>query len=110
MKIEENKWRQGKKIWIKKQFLIITITLLTIQLNAQIISKTDISFSVDEDGNLNSNISIPIYYDDSKQFFSTFSYFSSNSNSLEKVENFSDSKNAFLTQKKAKAWVFKIQN
>lgn len=82
-----------------KKFLLLIIFLISL-VNADETTFTDISFSVDEDGNLNPNISIPIYYDDSKQFSSTFSYFSSNSQSLEKVENFSDSKNAFLTQKK----------
>ena len=61
---------------------------------------TNISFNMDEDGNLNPNIFLPIYYGSSKQFYSAIGYSSTNSQEVEVLDKFSDSKNAFISSTK----------
>ncbi len=82
----------------KKKIFITVASAFYLQLNAQTI--TNISFNMDEDGNLNPNIFIPIYYGESKQFYSAVGYASTNSQEVEAVDGFSDSKNAFISSSK----------
>ena len=51
----------------------------------------------DDDGNLNPTLFIPVYYGDSKQFYSAIGFTSSNSKKVESIDGFNDSKNAFIS-------------
>ena len=79
---------------------ILTAMLLASVLTANQSTLTDISFNADEDGNLNPSIFIPIYYGKSNQFYSAIGYSSSNRSEVEKLSEFSDSKNAFISSSK----------
>ena len=89
-----------------KNKTILSLLLITTILNANesTISKnfilTNISFNIDEDGNLNPNIFLPIYYGNSKQFYSAVGYSSTNSQEVKVLDNFSESKNAFISSSK----------
>ena len=62
---------------------------------------TNISFTMDDDGNLNPNIFLPLYYGSSNQFYSAIGYSSTNGQDVEVLDNFSDSKNAFISSSKS---------
>ena len=61
---------------------------------------TTISFVLDDDGNLNPNIFLPLYYGESNQFYSAIEYRSSNIKDVSAVDGFNDSKNAFISSSK----------
>jgi len=84
----------------KKIKLLLSLLLITSLINAEELTLTNISFHIDEDGNLNPNIFIPIYYGNSKQFYSAIGYSSTNSQEVEVLDNFSESKNAFISSSK----------
>ncbi len=76
----------------------LLLTLLTIStLNAKNTTLTNISFNMDNEGNLNPNIFIPKEYGDENQFYSAIAYSSSQSQEVEVLEKFSDSKNAVIS-------------
>ena len=52
---------------------------------------------MDEDGNLNPSIFVPIYYGSENQFFSGIGYTSGKSTESDKIEGFSNSKNALVS-------------
>lgn len=88
---------------------LLSTILLALSLNANETSDsnilndftlTNISFNMDEDGNLNPSIFIPIYYGSSKQFYSAIGYSSTNSQEVEVLDKFNDSKNAFISSSK----------
>lgn len=88
---------------------LLSVILLTSILNANEISDysvvknftlTNISFNMDEDGNLNPNFFIPVYYGSSKQFYTAVGYSSTNSQKVEVLDKFNDSKNAFISSSK----------
>jgi len=61
---------------------------------------TDISFNMDDDGNLNPSLFIPIYYGDSNQFYSAIDFTSTNSKEVTSLDAFNDSKNALISSSK----------
>ena len=86
--------------------LLISTILLTSSLNADEnsviddLTLTNISFNMDDEGNLNPEIFIPLYYGSEKQFYSAIGYSSTNSQEVEALDKFSDSKNAFISSSK----------
>lgn len=62
-----------------------------------ILTRTDISFQADENGDINPNIFIPFYYGSNHQFFSGVGYSSGKNTKVESVENFSDSKSSSVS-------------
>ena len=83
---------------IRKIQLLIGTLFTVARLNAE--ETTNISFNLDNDGNLNPSISIPFYYGTSKQFYSSIAYSSTNSQTVEVLDSFSDSKNASISSSK----------
>ena len=63
-------------------------------------TRTIISFHVDEDGNLNPNIFIPVYYGPSQHFFSAIGFTSTNEHSVDVLDSFKDSKNSLVSDSK----------
>lgn len=61
---------------------------------------TNISFNVDENGNINPYIFIPIYYGSSNQFYSSIGFGSKNTKEVSAITNFANSKNAFISSSK----------
>jgi len=80
--------------------LLLSALLLSSTLVAEDTTLTEISFNTDDDGNLNPTLFIPIYYGDSKQFYSAIGFSSSNSKEVESIDDFSDSKNALISSSK----------
>jgi len=77
--------------------LLMTL-LLASSINASDnATLTNISFSSDDNGNLNPTIFIPIYYGDYQQFYSSVAYSSSNVKEVGKVTGFTNSKNALVS-------------
>jgi len=83
---------------IKK--LLLSTLLITSLANAEENTLTEISFNTDDDGNLNPTLFIPIYYGDSKQFYSAIGFTSTNSKEVDSIDNFNDSKNALISSSK----------
>jgi len=81
----------------KKIKAIVPMMLLVTSLNAQDTTLTDISFNMDDDGNLNPSLFIPVYYGNSNEFYSAIGFTSSNSKEVEVLDSFSDSKNASIS-------------
>ena len=90
----------------KKTKLLLATLLVASTLsagetsNSDIATLTDISFNMDDDGNLNPAIFIPLYYGDSKQFYSAIGFKSTNSKKVDSLDGFSDSKNAIISSSK----------
>ena len=86
---------------MKKQTKLLLSTLLLASLaNAEDATLTEISFNMDDDGNLNPTFFIPIYYGDSKQFYSAIGFTSTNSKEVDSLDDYSDSKNAIISSSK----------
>lgn len=83
---------------IKK--LIVISGFITTMLVAQESTLTDISFNMDDDGNLNPSLFIPLYYGNSKQFYSAIGFTSTNSKEVDSLDEFNDSKNAIISSSK----------
>jgi len=92
----------------KTSKLLLSSLLLTSAINAEeinssenivdnILTRTDISFTVDEENNLNPSIFVPFYYGSENQFFSGIGYTSGKSTQVDSVNNFSDSKNSLVS-------------
>ena len=88
--------------------LLLSSLLMTSVLSAEeinnsedivdnILTRTDISFAIDEDGNLNPTIFVPFYYGSENQFFSGIGYTSGKSSEVDSVNHFSDSKNSLVS-------------
>ena len=84
----------------KKGFLTLLLSFLFSQLYAQNLAQTTISFNIDDNQNINPTIFIPFYYGKDKQFYSAIGYLSSNTQKVEKIDKFSDSKNAYISTTK----------
>lgn len=82
---------------MKLKKLLLSTLLLTSLTNADETTLTDISFNMDDDGNLNPSLFIPIYYGDSKQFYSAIGFESSNTKEVKTIDNFNDSKNGAIS-------------
>ena len=83
--------------------LILSILLLVSSIEAQDSKEstlTDITFNMDDDGNLNPTIFLPIYYGESNQFYSAIGYTSTNSKEVATLDEFEESKNAFISSSK----------
>jgi hypothetical protein len=80
-------------------FVIFCIST-NINADEQQQTLTEISFSQDDEGNLNPDIFIPIYYTDSKSLYSGIGYSSSNKKDIKKLDSFSNSKNALVSSTK----------
>lgn len=74
--------------------LLLASTLLASTLSASD-TLTKITFEQDEDGKLNPNILVPIYWSDS--LYSTLGYKSSTTKDISGVNNFSDSKSGLVS-------------
>ena len=61
---------------------------------------TNISFNVDENGNLNPYIFIPLYYGAENQYYSSIAYSSRTRQEVSGVSGFTSSKNAFISRSK----------
>lgn len=92
-----------------KMKLLLSTIFLTSTINASDTTEsnildnftlTNISFNMDEDGNLNPYLFIPVYYGSSRQFYSSIGYSASNMQEVEVLDGFSDSKNAFISSSK----------
>jgi len=77
--------------------LIISSILLATSLNA-IDNQTQINFEQDNDGNINPNIFVPIYWDN--EYYSGVGYTSSTSKDIGKLNSFTDSKNGMVSSEK----------
>ncbi len=84
----------------KKGFLTFLLFFLFSQLYAQNLAQTTISFNIDDNQNINPTIFIPLYYGKDKQFYSAIGYLSSNTQNVEKIDKFSESKNAYISNTK----------
>ena len=84
----------------KIRFLTLLLSFLFSQLYAQNLAQTTISFNIDNNQNINPTIFIPLYYGKDKQFYSAIGYLSSNTQKVEKIDKFSDSKNAYINSTK----------
>ncbi len=84
----------------KKRFITVLLSLLSSQLYAQNLAQTTISFNLDKHQNINPTIFIPFYYGENKQFYSAIGYLSSNTQNVEKIDKFSESKNAYISNTK----------
>lgn len=86
--------------------LLISSTLLADDLVPQkgsfddIFTRTNLTFKMDNNGNLNPSIFVPIYYGSENQFFSGIGYTSGNTNEVSTLDNFSDSKNSLVSNSK----------
>jgi hypothetical protein len=80
--------------------LLLSNVLVASILSATNLAQTNISFNMDEEGNLNPYLFIPVYYGSFKQFYSSIGYSSTNSQEVEVLDGFSDSKNAFISSSK----------
>lgn len=81
-------------------FLLIFILNATETTILDSLTRTNISFGMDDKGNLNPNIFLPVYYGDVQQFYSSIKYSSSNQTQTSSIINFSDSKNALISSVK----------
>lgn len=95
------------KVYLGLATLLLTSTLLaeesSVATEEKAVVKTTrtiISFHLDEDGNLNPNIFIPIYYGPSQHFFSAIGFTSTNEQSVDVLDSFKDSKNSFVSDSK----------
>ncbi|MEA3384032.1 MAG: hypothetical protein U9Q20_05090 [Campylobacterota bacterium] len=79
---------------ITKLLLLSTLLASTLSANDTL---TQINFEQDSDGNLNPNILVPIYWNDS--IYSAVGYTSSTTKEIEKVDGFTDSKNGMVATK-----------
>jgi len=95
----------------KTSKLLFSILILTSTLNAEeliseqgtlddILTRTNISFGLDDNGNINPSIFVPIYYGNKNQFFSGIGYSSGDTNEVSSLDNFSDSKNSLVSSSK----------
>lgn len=76
---------------------VLPIFLTTSCLLANESALSEIALDLDDDGNINPSISIPVYYGKNKQFYSSIGYTSSNANEVKSLDGFDDSKNAFVS-------------
>jgi hypothetical protein len=87
----------------QKSLLLLSTIIISSTLFAEDITSnatlTNLSLDMDKDGYINPNIFIPIYYGTSNQFYSAIGYTSSNSQEVEKIDGFSDSKSAVVSSK-----------
>lgn len=82
---------------------ILLALLLVTSLFATENTRTNISFDVDKDGNLNPSLFVPIYYGSDSQFYSAVGYSSGNIKEItdkNAISGFSDSKNALISTSK----------
>ena len=84
----------------KKTKLLLSTLLVASTLSAEDATLTDISFNMDDDGNLNPSLFIPLYYGKSQQFYSAIGFRSTNSKKVDSLDGFSDSKNAIISSSK----------
>ena len=77
--------------------VILTTLLLCSSLFANDSTRTEISFDIDENGNMNPVIFIPVYYGSDNRFFSGLGYTSASYTSTDSIDGFSDSKNALVS-------------
>lgn len=75
---------------VMMQFFIVAV--LSAQLIASELTRTELSFERDENGNINPKVYIPIYYGANNQFYSGIGYTAFNTQSVEELANFTDSK------------------
>jgi len=94
-----NKVSPESLIPLGKKLLLSTL-LLTTLASADESTLTEISFNMDDDGNLNPTLFIPIYYGDSKQFYSAIGFTSTNSKEVDSLDTFNESKNAIISSSK----------
>jgi hypothetical protein len=80
--------------------IILAISYITTNLDANEQTFTDISFNQDKDGNINPNIYIPIYYTKSKKFYSAIGYSSSDYEKTNKITNFRNSNFVSISRNK----------
>jgi len=80
--------------------LFILCILYTISLSADELTRTNLSFGIDEDGSINPSISIPFYYSEQKVLYSSLKYTSTNYTETTKIDNFTDSKSALVSDSK----------
>ena len=77
---------------------IIATLLTTSSLFANESALSEIALNLDDGGNINPSISIPIYYGKNNKFFSSLEYTSSNMSEVDVLDGFIDSKNAFVSR------------
>lgn len=79
-----------------KKLKLLPLTLaLSTSLFAMESTLSHISFEADENGNLNPNIFIPLYYGSQNQFFSAISYKTSSYQTTKTLDKFDESKSSF---------------
>ena len=84
----------------KKTKLLLSTLLVASTLSAEESTLTEISFNMDDDGNLNPSLFIPLYYGKSQQFYSAIGFTSTNSKKVDSLDGFDDSKNATISSSK----------
>lgn len=80
--------------------LLISTLLLATTLKAND-TLTQINFEQDSDGNLNPNIMLPIYWTEAYDTYSAIGYTTSTTKSIDKLNNFENSKNASISNNKS---------
>ena len=85
---------------MKIKQLLLSALLLGSTLTASESILTNITFNMDDDGNLNPSIFVPVYYGDDKEFYSAIGYTSGNTKEIGTITGFNDSKNALVSNSK----------
>ena len=85
---------------IKRTKAVLSSLLLTVSLGAVETTLTNISFIQDDNGNLNPNIFIPIYYGETNQFYSAVGYTSGTSNETGILEGIANSKTSLVSNRR----------
>jgi len=89
-----------KKSLLLSSLLLTSTIYAQTSLNVNEFTLTNISLDMDENGNLNPNITLPFYYGESNKYYTSVSFKSSNYSDTKEVRGFSDSKNATFTTSK----------
>lgn len=86
---------------IKNTTKLLISTLLLATTLAANDTLTQINFEQDSDGNLNPNIMLPIYWTEAYDTYSAIGYTTSTTKSIDKLNNFENSKNASISNNKS---------
>jgi len=78
--------------------ILFFILFVFSSLNAKVL--TQIAFDVDEEGNINPTFFLPVEYGKKKQFYTAIGYNANNLKTIDKVDGFEASKNAYISSQK----------
>jgi len=84
-----------------KNKMVLSTLLFASTIFADESLMTSLALNVDDSGNMNPELNIPIYYGSSNQYYSAIGYKAINSNKIEKLDGFENSKNSFVSNSKS---------